>query len=186
MAARVRVFFVDCARQHLNGAQEERAVLLRRFLQVIDELFQVVGHRVEGLRQFAKLCAALQAHAMGEVTPGNGAAGFGQHVQRRGQASRRPDAHKDAERNRDQCCPDGVPLHVRDVHVGFFLGLLRHHRPTQPRHGEVCSQHGQLGLSFLHRVIHGDSQRGQAFLLHKIPHQLVEIHVLAGCVAGAG
>src|SRR5438105_3332702 len=85
MAARVWVLFVNRAGQHLDGVQEERAVFLRRLLQLIDELLQIVGHAVEGLRQRAELGAALQVNTVGEVAAGYGAAGFGEHMQRRGE-----------------------------------------------------------------------------------------------------
>ncbi len=51
------------------------------FFKIVNELLQIVRHGVEGLRQFAEFCAALQANTMLEITAGNGAAGFGQHIQ---------------------------------------------------------------------------------------------------------
>ena len=66
--------------QHLNGAEKQRAVLKRCFLQIMDEALQIVGHAVERLGQFADFCAALQLHAFGKVAAGNGAAGLGQNL----------------------------------------------------------------------------------------------------------
>src|SRR6202040_3972486 len=151
VAACVRVFFVDRAGQHLDGAQEQRAVFFRSFLQVIDELFQIVRHGVEGLRQFAELSAALKANTMGEIATGNGAAGFSQYMQRSGETPRGPDSNKDAEGNGDQSGANRVATHVSNVDIGFFLSLLRDNGPAQPGYREVGAEHGNAVLAFLDR-----------------------------------
>ena len=53
MAARVGIFFVDGRGEHTNGAQEELAVFLGGLLQTRDIAFDIAGHVVKGLRQFA-------------------------------------------------------------------------------------------------------------------------------------
>src|SRR6185437_7057455 len=68
------------------------------------------------------------------------------HVQRRSQASRRPDADQDAERNGNHGEAQRIMLHVDHVGVGVFAGLLGHHRPAQSLHRFIRPQHWDLVL----------------------------------------
>ena len=64
MAARVGIFFVNRAGQHLDGTQEQLTVLFRLLIQVGNVSLQIVRHAVERLRQLAKFRAALEVYAL--------------------------------------------------------------------------------------------------------------------------
>src|SRR4051812_11917322 len=100
MATSVRIFFVDRTSEHLDRAQEESAVLLRGLLQFKYELFQVVRHRVERLRQFADLSPAMDVHAMAEIAAGDGPAALSQHLQGISDTSRGKNTDEQAQQDR--------------------------------------------------------------------------------------
>ena len=88
MAAGVRVLFVDCCGEHLDGAQEKLAILGGRFFQAFDVLLDVAGHVIEGFGQFANFRGATDHDAFVKFRPAHGASGFHQAA----------DGARDAER----------------------------------------------------------------------------------------
>src|SRR5690348_16994298 len=97
MAARVRILFVDRAREHLDGPHNEGTVFLGGALEVGDELLQFLRHDVEGLSQFADFGAAGEFNATGEIGASNSTAGFGENLEGIGDALGGEDTDADAE-----------------------------------------------------------------------------------------
>src|SRR5205823_7148733 len=113
----IRVFFVNRARQHLNRTEKERAIFESRFFEIMNETLQIVGHAVERLRQFADLSTAIEMDSLREITAGDGAAGFCQHVQRSGQAARSKNSYEATEGNGNQRKRQRGTLHLKDINV---------------------------------------------------------------------
>ena len=91
MAASVRILFVDCAGQHLDGSHEQSTVFFRGALQIEHELLEFFRHDVKRIRQLADFSAALQMYALREIAAGDGTARFGKHFQRIRNTARRED-----------------------------------------------------------------------------------------------
>src|SRR5579863_205698 len=187
MAASVRVFFVDCASEHLNRAHEQVTVRSGGAFEVEYEVLELFRHDVEGVGKFTDFSAALHVNALRKISSRNGPAEMSEDLQRIRNAAGGENADGHTESDRHQCQGAGVALHLIYSAVGLGARLLHNHSPIEIRDRTVRAEHFDVGVATAKVEFPGRShQLDLGACLDKVSHDLQVGHVLSSGVVRSG
>ena len=178
MTARVRIFCIDCGGQHADRIDEQKVVLMRRFLEPFDRSFDRRRHRVEIFCKLADLVVRLQLQTLLIIPLGNGPRPLREHSNRPGDAG-----SEDNRRDDGQAEGDGDPFfggvdHLRNRREGHRLRFLDDHAPLRPSdRGDRAEHHHSLAATRLF-IRFGQSNRRFGELLNDLQRREIgTLHV---------
>jgi len=156
VASSVRILFVDCGRQHADGAEEKLPIGFGGLLQLFDVLLDVAGHLVEVFGELADFGGAANGGPLVEFTAADGAGGCGQSAD--GLADTDSEEIADAngcdDDEADECQSLAVELGDTRVGAGFGKTTLRNDRPIHFRESAVGPDHFHGVFIFGFREVH--------------------------------
>src|SRR5262249_4670395 len=117
MASRIWILFVDRGRQHSDRAYKQFPVFFRRFLQLLDVLFDVAGHFVEIFGQLADFRGAAHRRALMEFASADGWCGRGKTPCWAADADREKVADDDGDQDNDADERKRLAVQVRKARV---------------------------------------------------------------------